>query len=146
MPEQALPLDAAAELVGEWWLPADPNVTGSGRLIYVPNEPLRLQLVSFADVLGPTDPVPLARAFASLSRPARLRAATGAPLRAPPRHRRKRRQGRRPRAAPVTSRSQRLGIYWTPRPKELQSGRPDLNRGPLVPQTTSAVGRRVVPR
>jgi ApeA-like protein/HEPN superfamily Apea-like protein len=43
---RALPLDEPAEIVGEWWVPTAADRTASGRLIYQPFEPLRLELVS----------------------------------------------------------------------------------------------------
>jgi hypothetical protein len=38
-----------------------------------------------------------------------------------------------------------LGTYWTPAQSEFQSGRPDLNRGPLVPQTSALTRLRHAP-
>jgi len=53
-----LPLDQPAELVGEWWLPGAPNEIASGRLIYQPYEPLRLEAVSAGRLLGTSDSIP----------------------------------------------------------------------------------------
>lgn len=47
IPERApLPLDQDAELVGEWWLPGEEEQLASGRLVYTPDDGLRLELVS----------------------------------------------------------------------------------------------------
>jgi hypothetical protein len=40
---------------------------------------------------------------------------------------------------------QRLGTYWAPQPIQFQSGRRDLNSGPLVPQTSALTRLRHAP-
>lgn len=43
-----LPLDQPVELVGEWWLPDAPESTATGRLTYVPDEGLLLDVMGGA--------------------------------------------------------------------------------------------------
>jgi hypothetical protein len=46
MADDALPLDAKAELAGEWWQPDDAEATAYGLLTYTPEDGLLLRLTS----------------------------------------------------------------------------------------------------
>jgi hypothetical protein len=68
-----LPLDEPTELTGEWWLPANPDRTAYGRLVYSPDEGLELHTASGSEFAGVIEPTPWIHGMTVDGRPVTLR-------------------------------------------------------------------------
>jgi hypothetical protein len=58
MAREPLPLDAPAELAGDWWVPEDPETRAHGRLIYSASEGLQLDITTGGGVFRVEEPQP----------------------------------------------------------------------------------------
>jgi hypothetical protein len=73
MADDALPLDAKAELAGEWWQPDDAEATAYGLLTYTPEDGLLLRLTSGRDIVPINTSVPWLHGLTVDGRPITLR-------------------------------------------------------------------------
>jgi ApeA N-terminal domain 1 len=71
--DEPLPLDAPAELAGEWWVPGRREHIAHGRLTYSPEVGVELHLTSGKDVLPATEPTPWLHGQTVRGRPVTLR-------------------------------------------------------------------------
>src|SRR5436190_526380 len=76
MAREPLPLDAPAEMAGDWWLPEDPDRRGHGRLIYSASEGLQLDVTTGGGVFRFEEPEPWINGQTVDGRPVTLRDST----------------------------------------------------------------------